>query len=115
MINETGKHKIYIRKLAAMFPDNKIRQAASEILATYGNEKHERETERVRLAILKISGSDLDRIRRNTTLAKQDYRDTLVAAEYPNQGRNWQVPNGPAKQKLIEKDRQQYEKWLTED
>ena len=99
-------------KLVAMFPDDNSRKAAMAILHQYGTEEHERESERVWLAILKISGSNLEKIRKNTALAKQDFRDTLVAAEYPNQGRCVQMPEGIEKQKLIEKDRLQYEKWL---
>jgi hypothetical protein len=77
-------------------------------------EKHERESERVWLAVLKISGNDLAQIRRNTALAKQDFRDVLVAAEYPNQGRIGPMPDGREKRELMEKDRLQYQKWLSD-
>ncbi len=107
--------EVYRRKLVTLFPDEKIREGAVSILNEYGAEKHERESVRVRLAILKISGGDLEQIRQSTDLAKQDYRDVLIAAEYPNQGSARQVPKGPEKLKLIEKDRQQYENWLSAD
>lgn len=114
-MKKSRKKEIYLRKLTALFPDEKNRNTAMAILNAYGVEEYEREPDRVRLAILKISGNDLKQIRRNTALAKQDFRDTLVEAEYPNQGKSWRVPNEVEKQKLIAKDRLQYEKWLHDE
>ena len=109
------KKEVFLQKLAATFPDKKSREAAMAILRQYGVERHERESERVWLAVLKISGNDLAQISRNTALAKQDFRDILVAAEYPNQARVGPMPDSREKRKLIEKDRLQYEKWLSDD
>jgi hypothetical protein len=113
-MQQVSKKEVFLHKLAAAFPDEKLREAAMAILRQYGMEKHERESERVWLAVLKISGNDLAQIRRNTALAKQDFRDVLVAAEYPNQGRIGPMPAGREKRELIEKDRLQYEKWLSD-
>ena len=38
--------------------------------------------ERVQLAILKLSGKDLAKLRHNITQAKEDFRDVLYWAEY---------------------------------
>ncbi len=107
--------EILLRKLKIMFPDEKDRHAAIAILNEYGKEKHEQEPDRVRLAILKIADKTIDSIKQTTAVAKQDFRDTLMAAEYPRQSEKWAMPDGPQKQKLISKDRLAYEKWLFND
>ena len=104
-----------LRKLKIIFLDEKDCEKARDILCEYGKEKHEQEPYRVRLAILKISENNLDSLKQNTMFAKQDFRDTLVAAEYPDQSKKWSMPDGPKKQKLIKKDRLQYEEWLNEN
>ena len=108
------KKEVFLRKLATIFPDEQSREAAMAILRQYGMERHEPESERVWLAVLKISGDDLAQIRRNTELAKRDFRDILAAAEYPNQIRIGPMPAGREKREILEKDRQQYEKWLSD-
>ena len=65
-------------------------------------------------AILKLSGNDVEQVRRNTQFAKEDFRDVLVWAEYPRQGKRGSMPDGLKKQKLIEADRKAYEAWLRE-
>lgn len=109
-----NEKKILQRKIRNGFEDAKQREKAIAVLNEYGKESHEQEPDRVRLAILKISGNDLTRIEKNTQYAKQDFRDTLVAAEYPGQGSRWMMPDGPEKQALTKKDRMQYENWLDE-
>lgn len=88
----SAKKKLYPHKLVAMFPDEPKREVVMAILHPCGTETHERESERVWLAIFKISGANREQIRQNTALAKKNYRDILVAAEYPNPGRFLQVP-----------------------
>ncbi len=86
------------------------------ILDLYGVESHERECERVQLAILKLSNSNVDELLSNIEVAKQDYRDILAYAEYPHElGRSaneMQRINTDESQSIPERDRQQYEKWL---
>jgi len=106
---------ILLRKIYLLFPDKKDRDEVVDVLNKYGKENHEQEPDRVRLAILKISDNTIKSIKQNTHFAKQDFRDTLVAAEYPNQSKKWSMPDGPKKQKLINKDKIQYEKWLFND
>lgn len=103
---------ILSRKLRALFSDKGNRDHAKTILDTYGLEDYEREPVRVRLAVLKLSGSDVQEIKRTIESARQDYRDVLAWAEYPRQSKHWKMPDSPAKQRLIEADRDEYEKWL---
>lgn len=58
--------------------------AEAELLK-YGVESHEREIERVRTGIVKLSAGDLELLREWVTLAKRDYRDLLVSAEYTHE------------------------------
>lgn len=104
------------RKLAALFPAFAERRAAQLLLEGYGSAAHEREAERVRLAILKLAGADLDRLRRHVEMAKGDYRDVLAWAEYPAQSRSqsWRLPP-KERARLVEQDRAQYQAWLDSD
>src|SRR5581483_5076336 len=54
----------------------------SALLLSYGGESYEREVERVRWDILRVSGNDLPQLERMVAMAKTDYRDLIVAAEY---------------------------------
>ena len=63
---------------------SKERRARVEtLLAAYGTEPHEREVERVRLAILKISQGDERKVEEHVATAKKDYRDVLFWADQP--------------------------------
>jgi hypothetical protein len=76
---------------------------------------------RVRLAALKLADGSLQALRKQIALANRDYRDVLVAAEYPGR---WKVTssfyNSPQKlskkerQQIAEADWNQYESWLRE-
>lgn len=105
--------QILSRKLRLLFKNDAARAEVIATLDAYGREEHERETSRVRLAILKLAGPDPDEIKKYTDAARQDYRDVLSWAEYPRQSKKGPVPDGPEKQKLVEADRAEYEKWLT--
>ncbi len=74
---------------------------------------------RVRLAVLKLSEGDVDKALSMVSAAKQDYRDVLMWAEYPEEGGAiWALrPNltdedGERLEQIRERDRQQYEQWL---
>jgi len=67
-------------KVAQLFA-NDDRTEVMELLAAYGEQSHEREPERVRLAILKLSGGDEAEVRRLVEAARQDYRDVLWWAD----------------------------------
>lgn len=108
-------HEVFVRKLGAMFPDNAARERVLAILGQYGREPHEREAARVRLDILKVAGSSLEKVQEWVAVAKQDYRDVLAAAEYPSQllGRTWRMPEEEST-RIQAADREQYEKWIVQ-
>jgi hypothetical protein len=83
-------------------------------LQGYGAATHEREPARVRLAILKLAGEQLQSVEKYTRYAREDYRTILAWAEYPRQTRLWVRPDPEEKQKLIEADLAEYESWLHE-
>lgn len=65
--------------------------------------------------MLKISGGDLNLIRKNIATAKQDNRDILAYAEYPRQmGQDsWKL--SPVQNRaLVAADLKEYEEWLRE-
>ncbi|MBI2435771.1 MAG: hypothetical protein HYV26_23190, partial [Candidatus Hydrogenedentes bacterium] len=66
---------ILARKLRALFPDAAAHAKVREELGQYGQASYEREVPRVHLAILKLAGNSLERIREWMPIAKQDYRD----------------------------------------
>ena len=80
--------------IRASFPESRWRHVES-LLSAYGTEPHERERERVQLAILKISGGNEQQVRQHVGTAKNDYRDVLFWADHPEE----------AKIDLREKDR----------
>ena len=83
------------------------------LLEQYGTESYENEVERVRVAILKLSEGSLEELERMTRCAKQDYRDVLAWAEYPEALRKPTWDLSPAERARIRKaDRDQYLTWL---
>jgi len=64
-----------------LFPEHDTEVILS-ILDMYGVEPYERERERVHLAILKLSKGDEDRLLEHVGMAKRDYRDVIMWAEY---------------------------------
>lgn len=100
-------------KLKRLFPETENRLEAQAILDTYGQESYEQEQTRVRLAILKLVGSNpnIDKLKKYTSAAKTDYRDVLSWAEYPRQSKNWSAKNDE-KHQLIAADLNEYQAWL---
>ena len=86
------------------------------LLATYGIAEWEREAPRVRAAILKLADGKIDALRRELEVAKRDYRDVLLGAEYLAYGAlTLRTPHPSAEdaQRVIDADWSQYEAWLT--
>ena len=109
---------LVLRKLYACFTDADLAGAALDLLDSYGVEAYQREPERVQLAILKLSDGDMDQLRHYVEVAKQDYRDVLAWAEYPEQMRTSASHyNSPAAviRAIEDRDRQQYLHWLQAD
>ncbi len=96
------------------FPADNVKQVLS-ILGEYGVESWHRESDRVRLAVLKLAAGNMERIRQGIEVAKRDYRDVLAAAEYPSYFLH--VPLSGAlppdqEQRIIDTDWKQYREWL---
>jgi hypothetical protein len=89
------------------------------ILDGYGAEEWQQGKERVQLAILKVSGGDIDRLRELVDTACYDFRDVVAPAEYP---RFWAIGlvaaekmSDEEKKRLIEDDWRQYQEWLNRE
>ena len=86
------------------------------MLEEYGTAEWHREPERVRVAALKLASGNIERLRREVEAAKCDYRDVLVAAEYPDY---FKLVPGPGEipeeeeQRIIDADWKQYQDWFT--
>lgn len=95
--------------------DEKDMAQVREIIEEYGTERWHREDARVRLAVLKLSGGDVSKLRRQLDVANIDYRDAIAAAEYPNYMRNvspsTQISN-EERRTIIQTDWRQYRDWL---
>jgi len=70
-----------LAEIQKLFPPEHISKVSALLLA-YGEESYEREVERVRWDILRVSGNDVPKLERMVAMAKTDYRDLIVAAEY---------------------------------
>jgi hypothetical protein len=62
------------------FPEGSRRRVV-KLIDSYGADPHERERERVQLAVLKLCDGSEDKLRVYLAVAKRDYRDLLVWAE----------------------------------
>jgi hypothetical protein len=91
------------------------------ILDGYGAEEWQRRggTDRVLLAILKLSDGDVNRLRELKRTASIDFRDVLAPAEYPG---FWAIGfvgvaklSCEEKKRLIEDDWKQYQDWLNRE
>jgi hypothetical protein len=84
-------------------------------LKEYAEDKLPKECPRVQLAVLKLAQGNLESVRLQIATAKRDYRDVLAAAEYPEYIRaGFQVRKLPRKerQRIVNSDWDQYQKWL---
>lgn len=101
------------RKLGEMFPSPENRRLVEEALSRYRWGKEFPGLARVHLAILKLAGTDLDKVEEYVEAANGDPRDVLYWAEYPNQakGQSWRLPE-EEREKLIQADLDQYETWI---
>lgn len=106
---------LIIDKIRQIFPRENPADVL-EILEFYGTDGGEQETERVRLAVLKLCGSDLSELRELIVAAKEDYRDVLAWAESPIQMRisfaEFAALPPDAAREIRELDRRQYLAWL---
>ena len=85
------------------------------LLRSYGVESYEREVDRVRAALLRVADGRVGALREAVRVAKEDYRDALVMAEYPLfWKRTAETPELPEYERaeLHAADRRQYEEWF---
>ena len=99
-------------RIRCIFPDRPENDVLAQLEA-YGTEDYERERHRVYLAILKLCDEEgLDDPAVYIKTAKEDYRDVLYWAEYPNQARNPRKLSEIEAEEFGRLDREQYETWL---
>jgi hypothetical protein len=67
--------------LHAFFSPDQIPKV-EQLLLDYGTERHEGGVDRIRLDILTLCGGDITKLAELVKLAKADWRDLIVAAEY---------------------------------
>ena len=100
---------------AVIFPSEQY-DIVMGALSPYAASRLCKECSRVRLAALKLAPGNLESLRRHIANAEQDYRDVLVAAEYPEYMRagGFWVSKLPRKEqrRIINSDWDQYTKWL---
>lgn len=106
-----------IRIIQREFPTEQFKKAMS-VLSEYGTEDWQRGVNRVRLAVLKLAGGDLQALRREIDIAKSDYRDVLASAEYPVYMKKV-PPSGKLDEdeleRIIRADWEQYISWLNRE
>lgn len=99
------------RKLRGLYPDPANRRLAlNELLRYEGTE-----VERVRLAILKLAGNNLDELMQTVDGAKEDPEDIVSWAERPRATRlrmgNHKLHENQ-RQKIQTEDRDEWDSWL---
>lgn len=86
---------------------------ALAVLNEYGIKEYHREPARVKVAVLRMAGGDLKRLRSYVDLAKTDYRDVLAPAEYPVYFRTIGASSTQAdKDRAVAEDWRQYSSWV---
>lgn len=103
-----------INKIRQIFPRENPADVL-KILELYGA-NGEPEIPRVRLACLKLCGGDSNKLLEMIDAAKQDYRDVLAWAEFPNQlqtsAAELAAMPSDAASEIRERDRRQHLAWL---
>jgi hypothetical protein len=104
---------LVLEKTKQCFPSEDLQKIIA-ILDEYGTEPHERERERVQIAVLKLSGENMDHLHEHVAMAKRDYRDVLAYAEFPEEmsKSTWKIGDQEAVNNVRIRDRQQYMNWL---
>jgi hypothetical protein len=104
---------LVIAKAKQCFP-NEDQEKIMGILDLYGKESQAQGRARVQIAILKLSGSDLEKLRGEVEAAISDFRDVLAYAEFPEEMRSqvWKMSDKEEVKRIRERDRQQYIDWL---
>ena len=102
--------------MIALFPNELERKRVEKVLKKHGTGNYHREA-RVGLAVLKLAGTELERIEYYIGQADMDYRDVLAMAEYPGQMRqpySLKEEDPERYAQIMEEDRKQYEGWIND-
>lgn len=116
----TSQADLVAAKITRYWKKRAERERAVELLAQYGRESYEAECDRVRLAVLKLSGGRLEELEKMVGAAKLDYRDVLAWAEHPEEfaamgpgSANLSENDRRRIAELRERDKRRYQEWLT--
>ena len=93
-----------------------LNECGQNLLPTLEN-ADAKELEHFRLAALKVSGGDMEQLRRAIIMVNNDYRDLLLEAMYSREAElEWNSPDASAEEydAACEADRQEYLAWLNE-
>ena len=100
------------------FPDVPFEDVFT-VLKEFENARWESVTYRIRVDALKLANGSLEDLKKQIAWANQDYRDVIVAAEYPGY---WKAQNSfrnfhkevskKERQRIVDADWQQYQDWL---
>lgn len=102
-----------LEKIRLVFPGRDPKEILS-CLEDYGAESRETEKYRVYLAILKLCEEEkLSDPSPYVKAAKQDFRDVLAWAEYPNQMKHGPARDPEQSARLIKQDQEQLQAWLS--
>jgi hypothetical protein len=101
-------------KMRRMFPDPKMREKISSELDRINLGHCQLNEDRVKLAVLKLSGPNLDEIKKVIEGANEDPEDTVICAESPKEmALGMEVKLDIAKREEIqEQERWEYIAWL---
>lgn len=77
--------QLVLKKLAMVFPDSIQAKEALDVLDRYGKSCSEPNADLVHLAIIKLSGGELWRLRELVQKARKDFRDVVYLAQMPEQ------------------------------
>lgn len=116
LLNAT--RRTMIRKVRSLWPDPAQADRALAELNRYRDSDGRSGRTRVQLAILKMSNGNLEELRRWVDIARADYRDPLLFAEYPEeaeapfQALNASLEDRRRLEEIRSRDRQQYLEWL---
>jgi len=119
-------HELVLKKLQDCFPDPAVAKEALKSLERYGDREWHMNQEIVRLAILKLSGGELWRLRDYVQVARADFRDVIFAAQCPEQSRltkeaypllsrglSSKQPSAAEEAAVRKRDQDQWETWLS--
>jgi hypothetical protein len=90
-----------------------IHNEVMEVLEEYGSKSWQTEKQRVRMAVLKLANGNFDELKRQVEIARCDYRDVLLNAEYPLCAETMfkKLSDGETRD-IYKKDWMQYQTWL---